>query len=225
MSRMSGVPDRAPPAGATVHLVRHGMHDWLLPGRNRLAGRLPGVHLNRQGREEAERLAARLRGEPLAWVASSPLERTLETAEIIARPHGLAVVPDPRLLEWAFGPWEGMEIDAIRRADPRRWELWRQAPDLFSLAGAETLQEVAERMEAAYREWAGRGGVGVMVSHQDPLAALLCRLVGAPLRAMRALEVPTGALATCRETPWGTVLVRLNPGFPTSVETWKVEGK
>lgn len=196
-----------------MHLARHGMHDWLLPDRNRLAGRLPGVHLNPQGREEARRLADRLAREPVAWVVSSPLERTVETAEIIARPHRLAVVTDPRLVEWALGPWEGMEIEAIRRAYPRQWELWRQTPDLLSLPGAEALEEVARRMEEAYREWAGRGGVGVMVSHQDPLAALVCRLMGAPLRRMRALEIPTGALATCRQAPWGTVLVRLNPGL------------
>ncbi len=214
MTGMSAAPDRIRQDGATVHLVRHGMHDWLLPDRNRLAGRLPGVPLNRQGEEQARRLADRLSREPLAWVATSPLERTRETAEAIARPHGLAVTDDPRLLEWGFGPWEGMEIEAIRREYPRQWDLWRQAPDLLRLPGAETLEEVAARMEAAYREWAGRGGTGVLVSHQDPLAALLCRLIGAPLRAMRALEIPPASLATCRETPHGTVLVRLNPGLP-----------
>src|SRR5712692_119405 len=158
-------------AETVVYLVRHGMHDWLQPAHNRLAGSLPGIGLNLQGVAEAQRLAARLADEPLAWIVSSPLERTLETAKIIAGPHGREVVVDDRLLEWRFGTWEGMEISEIQRRYPAEWTLWRERPDQLQLPGAETIEQVAERMEAAYRAWAARGGVGVLVSHQDPLCA------------------------------------------------------
>lgn len=197
----------------TIYLVRHGMHDWLLPDSNRLAGARP-VGLNARGMEEARRAAALLAGEPLQWIASSPLQRTVETAEIIARDRGLEVVTDERLVEWRFGQWEGMEIAEIQRRYPAEWTAWRERPDLLRLPGAETLDQVADRMEATYREWAARGGVGVLVSHQDPLSALLCRLIGAPLSAVRVLDIETGSLARTREASYGTVVTGINLGVP-----------
>ena len=199
-------------AETVVYLARHGMHDWLRPEHNRLAGSRPGIGLNAQGVAEVRRMAALLADEPLQWIASSPLQRTVETAGIIARDRGLDVVTDERLVEWRFGQWEGMEIAEIQRRYPAEWAAWREQPDVMRLPGAETLDQVADRMETAYREWAARGGVGVLVSHQDPLSALLCRLIGAPLRAVRVLEIETGSLARTREASYGTVVTGINLG-------------
>lgn len=195
-----------------VHLVRHGHHDWLLPGQNRLAGTVPGVGLNERGRTEAAWVAAMLSDEPLQWVVASPLQRTLETAEIIARQHRLEVTTDDRFLEWRLGPWEGMWIDEIRSRHPTEWRIWREDPVSLRLPGAETLAEVADRMEAAFHDWAGRGGSGVIVSHQDPLTALLCRLIDIPLAHTRTLHIRTGSLSTCRLLPHGHVVASINTG-------------
>ena len=66
----------------TIHLVRHGSH-VLPPGV--LAGRLPGVVLSDEGREQALRTAERLAGTGgIGAVQCSPLERTYQTAGIIA---------------------------------------------------------------------------------------------------------------------------------------------
>lgn len=195
-----------------VHLVRHGMHDLLRPGSNRLAGRIPGVSLNADGRREAEAAAAMLADRPLCWIAASPLERTMETAALIARPHGLEAVPDERFLEWAFGPWEGMAIEEIQRRYPAEWETWRERPSELRLPGAETLEEVAERMERGFAAWAERGGEGVIVSHQDPLAALLARLIGMPLDGIRALDIRTGAVSAVRRLSRGVVVETINRG-------------
>jgi len=81
-------------------LVRHGtVHN---PDRV-LYRRLPGFHLSSRGREEAEEAARFLRGEPLEAVWHSPLERAVETAEIISRPHGAPLRVDERIHEWAEG--------------------------------------------------------------------------------------------------------------------------
>ncbi len=194
-----------------VYLVRHGTHDWLRPGRNRLAGRLP-VQINEDGRREAERVAATLADRPLAWIATSPLPRTVETAEIIARGHELDAQHDDRLLEWALGPWEGMAVEAIQAEYPREWWVWRHDPQALLLHGAERLADVADRMEAAYQAWRVRGGDGVIVSHQDPLAALLCRLIGMPLARMRVLEIRTGGLSIVRHMPDGPAVDAVNSG-------------
>ena len=200
----------------TVYLVRHGTHDWLRPEHNRFAGAIPGVALNEQGRLEVQRLAGLLSGEPITWIAASPLQRTMETAEMLARARHLDVETDERLLEWRCGVWEGMKIIEIQRRYPSEWKIWREQPDLLRLPGAETVDQMAARMEVAYRAWAARGGTGVLVSHQDPLAALLCTLIGAPLRAMRALDIQTASLSTSHEMPYGTVIAAINAGRPVA---------
>jgi broad specificity phosphatase PhoE len=195
-----------------VYLVRHGLHDWLRPASNRLAGRTPGIALNEEGRREAARAAALLADRPLRWIAASPIERTMETARLIARPHRLEVVPDARFLEWALGPWEGMWIEEIRRRYPEEWRTWRERPLALRLPEAETLEAVADRMEEGCRAWMARGGEGVIVSHQDPIAALLARLIGMPLDEMRSLHISTGSISAVRRSDFGIAVESINTG-------------
>jgi broad specificity phosphatase PhoE len=144
--------------GAVAYVVRHGMHDWLRPGGNRLAGRLPGVSLNDEGRRESERAAAILRSKPIAWVVSSPMERTVETAGIIARPHGRPVEGDERFVESGLGPWEGLWVDDVAARYPDDWRAWREDPTKVRLSGVEAVEQIADRMEAGCRAWLVRGG-------------------------------------------------------------------
>lgn len=193
---------------AIVYLVRHGHHDWLGPG-GRIAGRLP-IGLSTRGREEMARVADALAAHPLSWVAASPLQRTVESAQIIAAPRGLLVARDERFSEWGVGPWEGLPIEEIRRRYPEQWQLWREDPEKLRLPDAESVAQMAERMEAGCLEWMDRGGSGVIVSHQDPLGALLCRLIGLPLTQMRRLDIGTGSVSTVRRSRHGTIVESIN---------------
>src|SRR2546427_4982321 len=142
----------------TVYLVRDGMHDWLRPEHNRFAGVIAGVGLNEQGWLEVQRLAGFLSGEPITWIAASPLQHTMETAEMLARARHLDVAADERLLEWRCGARGGMTIIEIPRRDPSGWKSWREPPDQPRLAGAGTAAPMGGRLEGAYQAWAGPGG-------------------------------------------------------------------
>ena len=72
-----------------IFLIRHGA--TVLTAEDRFAG-ATDVELSDEGREQARRLGERLRTEKIVSVYASPLGRTMETAGIIARPHGLEVV-------------------------------------------------------------------------------------------------------------------------------------
>src|SRR2546428_2862329 len=126
------------------------MHDWLRPERNRFAGAMPGVGLNEEGRLEVQRLAGLLSGEPITWIAASPLQRTMETAEMLARARHLDVETDERLLEWRRGGWEGMKIIEIQRRDPSELKMLREQPALPRLPRAGTGAQMAPPMEGAY---------------------------------------------------------------------------
>ena len=78
-------------------LIRHGANDWV---HGRLAGWTPGVHLNDDGRSQAAATAARLATLPIDAIYTSPLDRTVETAQAIAGPRGMPL----RLVEGLSGP-------------------------------------------------------------------------------------------------------------------------
>src|SRR5262249_25509996 len=124
-------------AMTVLHLLRHGQHGLL--GRV-LAGRMPGVSLSEHGRAEIAAVAERLAGERVAALYSSPLERTRESAEIIAARLNLPVTFCDDLIELDFGEWTGSTFDSIR-ADPR-WEAWRTQRSLARIPGGENMRQV-----------------------------------------------------------------------------------
>ena len=94
-------------------LIRHGETDY--NKKMHLAGRLPGVHLNTKGRQQAQAIADKLASLPIKAIYSSPLERTIETAEPLANALKLDVIPMPGLLETDCGEWEGQSVRKLRR--------------------------------------------------------------------------------------------------------------
>jgi len=95
----------------TLVLTRHGLTTRSKPEQH--LGQTIDVPLSDAGREQAERLAERLRMVAFERIFSSPLRRAQETADVVAA--GRPVELDRRLLEMDYGEWEGLtyaEIDA-----------------------------------------------------------------------------------------------------------------
>src|SRR5262249_12511371 len=151
-------------------LIRRGHTDWI--GRA-LAGDTAGVGLSAEGGQQAARLASRLRGLPVAAVYSSPLQRTLETAEPIARLFGVSIEPRPRLTEVGFGEWTGLTMADLEK-DPR-WERFNTLRSITRAPGGELMLDVQSRMINEFEELAARHAdqTIAVVSHQDPLKAAL----------------------------------------------------
>jgi probable phosphoglycerate mutase len=196
--------------GALLLLVRHGTTDWLIPPTNRFAGRLPGIPLNADGRAEAEAVGRRLAAMTVDRVIASPLERTRETAEIIGRHVGCPVSVDERLIETDLGPWEGMPVAEVQRRHPEAWAAWRTTPTNMPFAGLEPTGKMGDRMAACARHALALGGVTVLVSHQDPILALVCRLLDLPLDTMRRMDISTASLTIFEVARGRPVLVTLN---------------
>ena len=88
-------------------LVRHGAHDMAGVA---LAGRLPHVSLNVEGRAQASSVARALAGAGIAALYSSPQRRTRETAVAIALDLVLAVLEAAEFDEFDFGDWTGRSM-------------------------------------------------------------------------------------------------------------------
>src|SRR5215510_5296497 len=95
-------------------LIRHAVNDFVKTGK--LAGWTPEVHLNEEGKAQAEALGKRLADAPLHMIYTSPLERTMETAAAIHQHHvNIALVQDEQIGEVRYGDWQGKEIAALTK--------------------------------------------------------------------------------------------------------------
>ncbi len=192
----------------TFYLIRHAAHDWL--GRG-IAGRLPGVHLNAVGREQAERLALRLGGVPFAAVYASPLERARGTAEPLAARRGLPTETLDDIHEMNFGAWTGKTFAELD-ADP----LWQPFNTFRSgtriPGGGETLAEAQLRMVTAMENLRERhpNNAVALVGHGDPIRAAVAYFLGVPLDLMGRMEVEPASVSVVALADWGPRVLRVN---------------
>jgi probable phosphomutase (TIGR03848 family) len=178
----------------TCLLVRHALCD---PVGRSIAGRAPGVHLNAEGREQAERLADRLSGLRLSAIYSSPLERAIETAAAIGRRHNLSVMAAPGLIEIDFGEWTGRTLAEL---DPLpQWKAFNSYRSGTRVPGGESMAEVVARalaeigrIVAAHQAPAE---LVAMVSHGDVLRALIGHFLGAPIDLLQRIEISPGSVS------------------------------
>jgi broad specificity phosphatase PhoE len=163
-----------------VHLVRHGEVDN--PGEIVYAD-LPGFRLSDRGRSQASRTARHLGSQPVVAVWSSPLERALQTAAIIASRFGLPVLVDDALTEWRLSHrWAGTRWDELDRRFPGELDAYMHDPADLSFS-PESLIELAGRVRGAVETIASRHDAGdvVVVGHQDPIQAARLALTGRSL--------------------------------------------
>jgi broad specificity phosphatase PhoE len=167
-------------------LIRHGETEWSRSGRY---GGRTDLPLSDAGAAAGRALGPVLARRQVAAVSSSPLSRALRMTELA----GLAGVrPDPDLLEWDYGGYEGMTEEAIRGTRPG-WDLWRDGviPGGDGYPG-ETLQQVAARTDAVLdrvRPLLGDGDV-VLVGHGHLQRVLTARWLGLDPSAGRLLRHP-----------------------------------
>src|ERR1041385_7474768 len=95
---------------AHFYLVRHGSNDVL---GKALAARLPRIHLNAQGLEEARRTAEALKTRGITRIISSPMERATETAGALAERLGIRVEIHEGVNEIDFGDWSGKAMGEL----------------------------------------------------------------------------------------------------------------
>lgn len=168
----------------TIYLFRHGQyetHDGILPYR------LPNFHLTKKGIGDVTVLATSLSSKHIEAVYSSPLERTLETATILAKPFGLTPIVDERLLE-VRSPVQGNTESFFHSKGG--WGIY--STDWYNENGGESVEEIATRMKTAIEEFAKRhnGKEIIVVSHGDPLMILKAVYEGISLTPEALSQLP-----------------------------------
>ena len=182
----------------SVWLVRHGETDW---SRRRLHTSVTDVPLTERGMEAGREIGSKLAGRSFALVLTSPRLRARQTAELAGFPEA---VPDEDLVEWAYGDFEGISTEEIRRSVPG-WTIWSHpAP------GGETAADVRERVDRVIARVRATEGDSLIFGHAHALRALAARWLGQEVVDGRLYRLDTGTLSVLgyeRETP---VLERWN---------------
>ncbi|GAB94532.1 putative phosphomutase (TIGR03848 family) [Kineosphaera limosa] len=198
-------------------LVRHGRTSANVAGI--LAGWTPGVDLDDQGQAGARALGERLAGLPLRLVATSPLERCRQTAELITHPGAPVQIVDD-LGECRYGAWTGRSLQDLAK-EP----LWRVVQDQPSAAvfpdgpdfPGESIAAMSSRavaavrsLDTAVRAEHGEGALWVAVSHGDVIKAILADAAGAHLDAFQRFVAGPASLSVVRYSPGRTFVERVN---------------
>ena len=111
-----------------LYLVRHGATPLTM--EDRFSG-AEGVHLSDEGRVQAAHLADRLADHEIAAFYCSSLDRAVETAAIVAKPHGLTPVKLDGLREISHGHWEGMSRKDVETRFAEEYTAWEEDPVHF----------------------------------------------------------------------------------------------
>jgi len=199
-------------------LIRHAENDWV---GERLAGWTPDVHLNDKGRVQATAIAQRLSKTPLRAIYSSPLERTLETAQPLAQAHGLTVQAREGLGEARFGSWTGRALKDLK--EDELWPVVQVYPAGVRFPGGESMREVQARIVAeldAIRDAHPEQTVAV-VSHSDPIKMAAAFYAGLPLDLFQRLTISPASVTAFAFTRFGPRLICLN--HTNSLPSFEIE--
>lgn len=168
------------------YLARHGE---TADNARRVFQGQAGSGLNRLGKAQAERLAARMARRPPHLVFASDLERAAETARFVGEACQLPVALDPALREVDVGLWTGKGYDEIHRLYPEEWAAWEAGLDVRR-GGGETYAELAERIDAAITKIAAQtpdGSHVLIVSHGGSIKSWISKILNVGPEGLRAL--------------------------------------
>jgi probable phosphoglycerate mutase len=210
-----------PGTATTLVLVRHGVTEHTTG--KRFTGGLGGdnLGLTDEGRDQARGTADWLSplAEGIDVVVSSPVRRTLETAEILAARLGKTFVTDDGLAEMEFGAWEGLTFAEVRERHPDDLDAWLGSLDVGPGGTGESLRTVQERVLASLEKvLADHAGQTVLaVSHVTPIKVLVAHALGAPLESVFRMELAPASVTVLSFYDDGRASLRMFNARPTDL--------
>lgn len=193
----------------TILLVRHGENEWVR--EHRLAGWIKGVHLNENGKKQATQAAERLAHLPLKAIYTSPVERCVETAEYLARPHQLELIHLPEMGEVQYGKWEGEKIEKLAK-DPL-WHVVQHFPSRMQFPEGETMRGVQARAIDALEKLSQQhqDEMIVVCSHADVIKLAVTYYMGVHIDLFQRVVISPASVTVIHLPANGRVrVIRVN---------------
>jgi broad specificity phosphatase PhoE len=164
----------------TIYLLRHG-EPLLEAGGRRYLGQTD-VPLSPVGLHQAEQWRSFFNAIVLHAVFCSDLQRTLQTARIIAQDRPFDITCVPELREVKLGAWEGQLFETVRNADRRAFDMRGAHPANHRPPSGESFRDLHSRVVPAFERLLDQtAGSFLIVGHAGVNRVLLCHLLGMPL--------------------------------------------
>jgi probable phosphoglycerate mutase len=191
----------------TFFLVRHAVTSHT---GKKLTGWMEGVPLTDEGREQAIAVAERLSGVKFEAIYSSPIDRTLQTAQAIASRHGLRVKTSRKLGEVEYGKWTDRPLKVLART--KLWTTVQRWPSAARFPEGETLREVQTRAIDEIERLAAEHPKGQVccVSHGDVIKLIVAHYMGVHIDLFQRLVVAPASISVIALSERGPAILSLN---------------
>jgi broad specificity phosphatase PhoE len=198
-----------------LYLIRHGATEANLARPFRLQGRRHNPPLARLGMRQAEATRDFLAIRPIDHCYCSPLLRAVQTAAIVAAPHGLSPQPLDALTECDVGRWEGLDWQTIRTLDADGFQRLHANPAEFGYPGGESFRDVHERVTPALDDLLDRhaGESVLVVAHHIVNRTYLAGLLGLTPDQARQVTLDNCGISLVVRDGAATLVNTLNAAF------------
>ncbi len=195
-----------------IYLIRHGETEWNKTEKFR---GLSTISLNGKGKKQAEETARALSHVKLEVIYTSPMKRSIETAQAFAGTHGgVKIIEVPDLKDLDCGQWEGMSLEEVKAKHPELYNLWETQPHKVRIPGGESLAMVKTRAMNVVREMVEvHEGALAVVTHRVVTKIIIMATLGIPLAHFWQLQQDNACLNIIRFTE------PLAPGVVISVNS------
>ncbi len=173
-----------PQHSTELYLIRHG--ETTLSGGGQYIGSSE-IPLSENGRQQAQQLAEKLKDIYFDVCYCSPMERCRETAQFLAAPHKLDLIPVAALREIDYGDWEGLTLQEMEVTAPEIFQAWKYDPGKTRAPKGESGEDVLTRIQPAFETMLSKhpGQRILLVAHRTVNRIWLCHLLEQPVSSYR----------------------------------------
>lgn len=154
--------------------------------------------LNENGRTQATRTGAALKGIGFSAIYSSPLCRAKETAAATAAEQVIGEIhEESALIDIDYGDWSRVSDAEVEGRFPEQYGMWKEAPEAVVFPNGEGLADVRSRVEP-FLEELGAGPPDkqvLLVSHRVTIKVILCAVLGIGNAGFWRVAVDTTSLS------------------------------
>lgn len=183
-----------------VYLIRHG--ESVANTQGIYQGQTYDTKLSALGEKQVNALGVFLAQKPIDRIIASPLKRTRDTAEAIAKWHdGLTVEIDPDIIETNHGAWEGKNVHVVAKLWPEEYSIWQTQPSKAVFPQGETYAETRIRALKWWKELLPTiRGTTAVVTHDNIVRALLTDMLGMQQDLLWNMELQPAAITKLKIT-------------------------
>ncbi|MEX0764115.1 MAG: histidine phosphatase family protein [Nitrosopumilaceae archaeon] len=177
-----------------------------------LAGRTKGIPLTQTGIQQAEKISTFLQPLKISTIYSSPIERALHTAEIVASKLDLGCKIDDRLTEIEMGSFSGMQYDEMFAKYGNVFLKFYQDSPLIQKNGVETFSSVKKRVldMVNYCSKKHEEQNILLVTHMDPIKAMISTVLQPKPESLYELVIRNASLTIVKKEQNNYSLTAMN---------------